>query len=75
MEKYEDATLRKVFAVTLDPAHRDPNASPPVDYLEQLAQVRRWPGGASSWLQSNCSLCCGMGTQVGAMLGRKAVLR
>lgn len=34
-EKYEDATLRKVFQVTLDPAQ----GSAPVVYLGQLAQV------------------------------------
>jgi hypothetical protein len=57
MEKYEDATLRKVFAVTLDPAQRDANASPPVVYLQQLAQVRRPPAGAPPKAHSLPSAC------------------
>ena len=47
MDKYEDATLRKVLAVTLDPASAQPQANPPVVYLGQLAQVRGGGGLAA----------------------------
>lgn len=39
-DKYEDATLRKVFAVTLDPSTATALARPPVLYLEALSKVK-----------------------------------
>jgi hypothetical protein len=36
---YEDATLRRVLAVAMAPEQADSSASPPVVYLEELAQV------------------------------------
>ncbi|GAB4813256.1 hypothetical protein N2152v2_000302, partial [Parachlorella kessleri] len=47
MDKYEDATLRKVLAVTLDPADAQPQATPPVIYLGQLAQELLAESGTS----------------------------
>ncbi|GAB4822698.1 hypothetical protein N2152v2_009744 [Parachlorella kessleri] len=41
MDKYEDATLRKVLAVTLDPADAQPQATPPVIYLGQAGTGER----------------------------------
>lgn len=47
--KYEDSTLRKVLAVTLDAAAADAAASPPVVHLAALEEVRR------AGLRTTCS--------------------
>jgi len=38
-EAFEDTTLRKVLAVTLNAPQSDPSANPPVVFLDDLAQV------------------------------------
>lgn len=39
MEAYEDAALRRVFAISLQAEQADANAKPPVVFLEGLAKV------------------------------------
>lgn len=57
---FEDATLRKVFAVALDPATAAPSASPPIVHLSELEQASpshfaAYPHLSQPFLTDTCS--------------------